>query len=113
MVRHMLLKAWDRISLGQLRKMYVVCLSDPDRVARTGREQAHLENDEDTESRRETHLGLSQTNCSQVDLGICEAKIFICEICMHIATMCMHNCCVRIFTTCQQDIKYVCTENAP
>ena len=54
-VRKMLLRASEHISLDQLRKMCVVCVSDPDRVAQPREEKDG-----------EASLGL---NCSQFDLG--------------------------------------------
>ena len=66
-VREMLVKSSDRLKLEHLRKITVVCVSDPDRMARQG--SALLSRCDDSEKLQEAGTGPSQMTCSQADLG--------------------------------------------
>ena len=65
-VREMVLTSSGHLNLEHLRKITIVCVSDPDRVAR---QSAALQGTyDDGEGTKEG--GLSQMTCSQAELGL-------------------------------------------
>ena len=69
-VRDTLVRSSDRLNLEHLRKITVVCVSDPDRIARQNTPLVSGCDDVEGPQEAEQHVGLSQMTCSQAELGI-------------------------------------------
>ena len=75
-VRETLVRAASRLSLEHLRKISVVCVADPERVAREGAGLLGVVEGEAGEEREAA--GLSQMTSSQADLGMSLTSVCVC-----------------------------------